>query len=160
MDVNQSTASVAGAGEIASFEEKLCPLTVRNILDFYDDFNETIWAFRALIELIGTSDSKNFANEENMRFGLEKLLFTCLEKQETQVEALLQVARNSPEYCLELARSISNAVMNGTIIDPKSSRDVRSALENIDLIISVFGEERYPEAEIIRKRLLSKIKVS
>jgi len=84
----------------------------------------------------------------------------CLDKQEKHVEELRQIAANSPEYYLERARNIAQRIANGEFSAHDRSRDVGEAVEKLDIVLSLFGEERYPEAEIIRKKLLSRPKVS
>ena len=137
--------------------EKFEPGMVR---DLYDTLTNHNWALRAFGALLESADlGTHFDNHEKSaeyRWGLNQIVELYINYQERKLEDIWAKSINCPEDIIKGSLLTYEFVQQG---GPRSREvgleEVRKALNKINLVISEFGLDEYPQAGKARDNLLS-----
>lgn len=127
----------------------------------YDIFSSDSWALRAFGALLETADlGRHFGNEHvdgaEYRWGLNQIVEMYLEKQERKLNEIQMKHSNSPEAFIKDALTTYEMINQGAYRSHEVGLEkVRKALNKINLVISEFGLDEYPQAGKARDNLLS-----
>jgi hypothetical protein len=142
-------------------EIKLERLDFAGINRLYDIFSSDSWALRAFGALLETADlGRHFGNEHvdgaEYRWGLNQIVEMYLEKQERKLNEIQMKHSNSPEVFIKDALMTYEMVSAGAFNSHEVSLEsVRKAINKLNLVISEFGLDEYPQAGKARDNLLS-----
>lgn len=125
----------------------------------YDTLSSDSWALRAFGALLETADlGRHFGNEyvesADYRWGLNQLVEMYLERQERKLNEMQM--KYSNEVFIKDALMTYEMVNAGAYNSHEMSLEsVRKAINKLNLVISEFGIEEYPQAGEARDNLLS-----
>ena len=141
-------------------EVKLERFDFAGINRLYDIFSSDSWALRAFGALLETADlGRHFGNEHvdgaEYRWGLNQIVEMYLEKQERKLNEIQMKHSNSPEAFIKKALTTYEMVSHGAYKSHEVGlEEVRKAINKINLVISEFGLDEYPQAGKARDNLL------